>query len=133
MKKDVLTKYMAIFLVGCIIIDVLLIVFFSHAAWWNNWMAMPAIIYMICGAFFSHLMKKNVDNGGGKLVWLYFYKGTKLFITILCIVLFYFFVKGDMKAFLTIILGCYIASLTGETWTFTDYLKYSKNKKSSQS
>lgn len=61
MKKDVLTtKYLAIFLLLCLVIDGILLCWLSpKVEIWNRWMAMIPIIYMILGAYYTNFMKKT--------------------------------------------------------------------------
>lgn len=90
MKKDVLTtKYLAIFLLLCLVIDGILLCWLSpKVEIWNRWMAMIPIIYMILGAYYTNFMKKNVDGNSNKLNWLYIYKGIKIVVSILMLVLY---------------------------------------------
>lgn len=128
MKKDVLTtKYLAIFLVVCLVIDGILLCWLSpKVEIWNRWMAMIPIIYMILGAFYANFMKKNVDSNPAKLNWLYIYKGIKIVVSIIMMVLYMVFVKQNAKLFLIITAVCYLIALVTETLIFTDYTKQSK-------
>ena len=130
MKKDVLTtKYLAIFLVVCLVIDGILLCWLSPKLdIWNRWMAMIPIIYMILGAFYANFMKKNVDNNPAKLNWLYIYKGIKIVVSIAIMVLYMIFVKQNVKLFLIITAACYLIALVTETLIFTDYTKQSKKE-----
>ena len=69
MKKNVLTKYLALFLLVCLVLDGILLCFCSDKAWWNNWMITGPNLYMILGAFYCHFMKKNVDEHPNKLTF----------------------------------------------------------------
>ena len=130
MKKDVLTtKYLAIFLLVCLVIDGILLCWLSpKVEIWNRWMAMIPIIYMILGAFYANFMKKNVDNNPAKLNWLYIYKGIKIVVSIAIMVLYMVFVKQNVKLFLIITAACYLIALVTETLIFTDYTKQSKKE-----
>lgn len=130
MKKDVLTtKYLAIFLVVCLVIDGILLCWLSPKLdIWNRWMAMIPIIYMILGAFYANFMKKNVDNNPAKLNWLYIYKGIKIVVSIAMMVLYMIFVKQNVKLFLIITAACYLIALVTETLIYTDYTKQSKKE-----
>ena len=128
MKKDVLTtKYLAVFLLVCLVIDGILLCWLSpKEEIWNRWMAMIPIIYMILGAFYTNFMKKNVDSNPAKLNWLYIYKGIKIVVSILMMVLYMIFVKQNVKLFLIITASCYLIALATETMIFTDYAKQLK-------
>ena len=130
MKKDVLTtKYLAIFLLVCLVIDGILLCWLSPKLdIWNRWMAMIPIIYMILGAFYANFMKKNVDNNPAKLNWLYIYKGIKIVVSIAMMVLYMIFVKQNVKLFLIITAACYLIALVTETLIYTDYTKQSKKE-----
>ena len=130
MKKDVLTtKYLAIFLLLCLVIDGILLCWLSpKVEIWNRWMAMIPIIYMILGAFYANFMKKNVDNNPAKLNWLYIYKGIKIVVSIAMMVLYMIFVKQNVKLFLIITAACYLIALVTETLIYTDYTKQSKKE-----
>ena len=139
MKKDILTKYLAVFLLICFVLDGILLCGFSHKGWWSNWMVTPPNLYMILGAFYCHFMKKNVDSHPDKLTWLYVYKGIKLVLTIIMIVLFIVFVKessfengndfsNSKTAFVIITTAAYLVALTAETCVYIHYTK-SLNKR----
>lgn len=130
MKKDVLTtKYLAIFLLLCLVIDGILLCWLSpKVEIWNRWMAMIPIIYMILGAYYTNFMKKNVDGNSNKLNWLYIYKGIKIVVSILMLVLYMVFVKQNVKLFLIITAVCYLIALATETCIYTDYVKQSKKE-----
>ena len=123
MKKDPTTKYLAIFLLVCLVIDGILLCGFADKKWWSNWMVMMPNLYMILGAFYCQMMKKNVEANPSKLAWLYIYKAIKLVLTIVALVLFIIFVKQSAKAFLIITALCYLIALTIETCVYTHYIK----------
>ena len=129
MKKSVLTKYLAVFLLLCLVIDGVLLCFFADKPWWNNWMITGPNLYMILGAFYCHLMKKNVDTHTEKLTWLYVYKGIKLLLTVAMVVLYIFLVKVGSKAFIIITASAYLIGLVVETFVYVHYTKH-KNKES---
>ena len=124
MKKDVLTKYLAVFLLLCLVIDGVLLCFFADKPWWNNWMITGPNLYMILGAFYCHLMKKNVDTHPNKLTWLLVYKGIKLALTVAVMVLYIVFVKEGGKAFVIITASAYLIALVAETGVYNHYIKH---------
>ena len=129
MKKDVLTtKYLAIFLLICLVTDGILLCWLSSKEMWNRWMAMIPIIYMILGAYYANLMKKNVDGNPNKLNWLYIYKGIKLVVSIIMVVLFIICIEQNFKWFFIITAACYLIALVAETYVYTDYVKQSKKE-----
>ena len=123
MKKDVLTKYLAVFLLLCIVLDGILLCFFADKPWWNNWMITGPNLFMILGAFYCHLMKKNVDNNPTKLTWLLVYKGIKLVLSVAILVLYIVFVKESSKAFIIITALAYLIALAAETCVYNHYIK----------
>ena len=123
MKKNVLTKYLAVFLLICIVIDGILLCFFAEKPWWNNWMITAPNLFMILGAFYCHLMKKNVDTHPNKLTWLLVYKGIKLALTVAVMVLYIVFVKEGSKAFVIITASSYLIALAAETCVYNHYIK----------
>ena len=123
MKKDVLTKYLAVFLLLCLVLDGILLCFFAEKEWWNNWMITGPNLYMILGAFYCHLMKKNVDAHPEKLTWLYVYKGIKMVLTVVAIVLYILFVKQGNRPFVIITASAYLIALVAETCVYTHYIK----------
>ena len=129
MKKNVLTKYLAVFLLLCIVLDGILLCFFAKKDWWTNWMITGPNLYMVLGAFFCHLMVKNTETHPGKLTWLYVYKGIKLLLTIAMVVLYIFLVKVGSKAFIIITASAYLIGLVVETFVYVHYTKH-KNKES---
>ena len=127
MKKNALTIYLAIFLLVCIVLDGILLCFFTEKEWWNNWMVMAPNLFMVLGAFYCHLMKKNLETHPDKLTWLYVYKGIKLLLTIAMVVLYIFLVKVGSKAFIIISAAAYLIALVVETCVYIHYTKH-KNK-----
>ena len=123
MKNDVLTKYLAVFLLLCLLLDGILLCFFADKEWWNNWMITGPNLYMVLGAFYCHLMKKNVDTRPGKLTWLLVYKGIKLLLTVAVLVLYIVFVKQSSKAFVIITASAYLVALVAETCVYNHYIK----------
>ena len=123
MKKDVLTKYLAVFLLLCLVLDGILLCFFAEKEWWNNWMITGPNLYMILGAFYCHLMKKNVDAHPEKLTWLFVYKGIKMVLTVVAIVLYLLFVKQGNRPFVIITASAYLIALVAETCVYTHYIK----------
>ena len=130
MKKDVLTKSLAIFLLICIVLDGILLCFFAEKPWWNNWMITGPNLFMILGAFYCHLMKKNVDKDPNKLTWLLVYKGIKLVLTVAILVLYILFVKENGRAFVIVTATAYLIALAAETFVYNHYIKkqYKENK-----
>ena len=124
MKKDVTAKYLALFLLANLIIVGILLCFFSHHEWWNNWMVMAPNLYMILGALYCPLMKKNLDAQVTKQTWFYVYKGIKMALTILMLILYIAFVKEGAKAFVLITAIAYLIFLIIETCCFMHYLKH---------
>ncbi len=136
MKKNVLTKYLAVFLLLCLVLDGILLCFFQTYNWWNKWMVMAPILFMVLGAFYCHLMKKNVETHPDRLTWIYVYKGIKLAVTIAVVVLFIIFVKEPAdylmrckKAFIIVAASSYLLALVAETGIYSHYIKH-KNKES---
>lgn len=129
MKKNALTKYLAVFLLICIVLDGVLLCFFADKPWWNNWMITAPNLFMVLGAFYCHLMKKNVETHPDKLTWLYVYKGIKLLLTVAMVVLYIFLVKVGSKAFVIITASAYLIGLVVETFVYVHYTKH-KNKES---
>ena len=123
MKKDPMTKYLAVFLLVCIVLDGILLCGFANKEWWNNWMIMAPNLYMVLGAFYCHFMRKNTETNTGKLTWLYVYKGIKLVLSVAMLVLFIVFVKKSAKAFVIIMAVSYLIALVTETCIYTHYIK----------
>ncbi len=129
MRKKTLTTYLTIFLATCLILVFLLIGLFSDKSWWNNWMAMVPMVYMILGALYSNLMIKNCETEPVKLTWIYVYKGIKLAVTVIIVVLYLIFADKGKKAFLIITMISYLVALTEETWIHSRFLKQSNPDK----
>ena len=123
MKNNVLTKYLAVFLLLCLVFDGILLCFFAEKPWWNNWMIMGPNLYMVLGAFYCHLMKSNIDSHPNKLTWLLVYKGIKIALTVTAMVLYILFVKAGSKAFVIITASAYLIALVAETCVYNHYIK----------
>ena len=123
MKNNVLTKYLAVFLLLCLVLDGILLCFFAEKPWWNNWMIMGPNLYMVLGAFYCHLMKSNIDSHPNKLTWLLVYKGIKIALTVTAMVLYILFVKAGSKAFVIITALAYLIALVAETCVYNHYIK----------
>ena len=123
MKNNVLTKYLAVFLLLCLVFDGVLLCFFADKPWWNNWMIMGPNLYMVLGAFYCHLMKSNIDSHPNKLTWLLVYKGIKIALTVAAMVLYILFVKAGSKAFVIITALAYLIALVAETCVYNHYIK----------
>ena len=123
MKNNVLTKYLAVFLLLCLVFDGILLCFFAEKPWWNNWMIMGPNLYMVLGAFYCHLMKSNIDSHPNKLTWLLVYKGIKIALTVAAMVLYIVFVKESAKAFVIITASAYLIALVAETCVYNHYIK----------
>ena len=115
--------YLAVFLIVDLIMVGILLCFFSQKEWWTNWMVTAPNLYMILGALFCPLMKKNLDAQVNKQAWLYIYKGIKMLLTIVMLVLYILLVKDGAKAFVLITAIAYLLGLFVETYSFMDYLK----------
>ena len=118
------TKYLALFLLIDLVLVGVLLCFFSQKEWWTNWMVMAPNLYMILGAFFCPLMKKNLDVQVSKQGWFYLYKGIKMLLTIAILVLYILFVKQGTVPFVIITAIAYLLGLIVETYSFVDYLKH---------
>ena len=129
MKKNALTIYLAVFLLVCIVLDGVLLCFFADKPWWNNWMVTAPNLFMVLGAFYCHLMKKNVEAHPDKITWLYIYKGIKILLTVAMIVLYIFLAKVGSKAFIIIAASAYLIGLVVETFVYIHYTKH-QNKES---
>ena len=123
MKNNVLTKYLAVFLLLCLVIDGVLLSFFADKPWWNNWMITGPNLYMVLSAFYCHLMKKNIDSHPNKLTWLLVYQGIKIALTVAAMVLYIVFVKESAKAFVIITASAYLIALVAETCVYNHYIK----------
>ena len=109
-------------LLDLVIVGVLLC-FFSQKEWWNNWMVTAPNLFMMLGALYCPMMKKNLDKQVSRQTWLYIYKGIKMALTIVMLVLYILFVKEGAKAFVLITAIAYLLGLIVETYSFMDYLK----------
>ena len=123
MKKDITTKYLALFLLVDLVTVGILLCFFSQKDWWSNWMVTAPNLYMVLGALYCPLMKKNLDAQVNKQAWYYIYKGIKMALTIAMLVLYIFLVKQGARAFVLITAIAYLLGLIVETYCFMDYLK----------
>ena len=123
MRKDVLTKYLAVFLLVCLVLDGVMLCFFADKPWWNNWMITGPNLFMILGAFYCHLMKANTEKHPGNVTWYYVYKGIKIVLSVAVIVLYLVFVKESSKAFIIIMAAAYFIALVTDTCVYTHYIK----------
>ena len=123
MRNKVLTTYLAIFLLVCIVLDGILLCCFADKPWWDKWMIMAPNLFMILGAFYCHLMMKNVETHPTKLTWLFVYKGIKMVLTVAAMVLYLIFVKDGSKAFIIITAAAYLVALVTETCVYNHYFK----------
>lgn len=123
MKKNLLTKYLAVFLLLCLVIDGIMLCCFADKPWWNNWMIMAPNLFMILGAFYCHLMMKNVEANPTKLTWLLVYKGIKLVLAVAAMVLYLIFIKEGSKAFIIVTAASYLVALVAETCVYNHYFK----------
>lgn len=124
MRRDNTTYYLALFLIVDIIELGVLLCFFSQKEWWNAWMVTAPNLFMILGALYCPLMKKNLDAQVNKQGWYYIYKGIKMVLTIAMLVLYIFLVKQGARAFVLITAIAYLIGLLIETYSFMDYLKH---------
>ena len=124
MKNNKTTYYLALFLIVDIVMVGVLLCFFSQKEWWNNWMITPPNLYMILGALYCPLMKKNLDAQVTKLAWYYLYKGIKMALTIIMLVLYITLVKQSAQAFVIITAIAYLFGLVVETYSFSHYQKH---------
>lgn len=124
MKADRTTYYLALFLIVDIIELGVLLCFFSQKEWWNNWMVTAPNLFMVLGALYCPLMKKNLDAQVNKQGWYYIYKGIKMLLTIAMLVLYIFLVKQGARPFVLITAIAYLIGLLIETYSFMDYLKH---------
>ena len=123
MRKNVLTKYLSVFLLVCIVFDGILLTCFADKPWWNNWMITAPNLFMILGAFYCHLMLKNVEADPNKLTWIFVYKGIKMALTVAAMVLYMVFVKENSKAFIIVTAAAYLVALAAETWIYAHHMK----------
>lgn len=128
MKKDITTRYLALFLIVDVVTVGLLLCFCSQKEWWNNWMVMAPNLYMILGALFCPMMRKNLDVQASKQTWLLVYKGIKMVVTIAMVLLYIFFVKQSAKVFIMITAVAYLLALILETYCILHYLKQLQSK-----
>ena len=128
MNNKVLTTYLAIFLLVCIVLDGILLCCFADKPWWNNWMIMAPNLFMILGAFYCHLMLKNVETDPNKLTWLFVYKGIKMALTVAAMVLYMVFVKENSKAFIIVTAVAYLVALMVETSIYAHLMKKQSKK-----
>lgn len=126
MKSNVTTKYLALFLLIDILELGILLCFFSQREWWTNWMIAAPNLYMVLGALYCPMMKKNLDAQVNKQGWSYLYKGLKMLLTIVMLVLYIFLVEHGARAFVLITAIAYLLGLFLETYIFMDYLKQLK-------
>lgn len=124
MRRDKTTYYLALFLIVDIIELGVLLCFFSQKEWWNAWMVTAPNLFMILGALYCPLMKKNLDAQVNKQGWYYIYKGIKMVLTIAMLVLYIFLVKQGARAFVLITAIAYLIGLLIETYSFMDFLKH---------
>ena len=124
MKADRTTYYLVLFLLVDIIELGVLLCFFSQKEWWNNWMVTAPNLFMVLGALYCPLMKKNLDAQVNKQGWYYIYKGIKMLLTIAMLVLYIFLVKQGARPFVLITAIAYLIGLLIETYSFMDYLKH---------
>ena len=123
MKKSNITYYLALFLIVDVVIVGILLCFFSQKEWWNNWMVTAPNLYMVLGALYCPMMKKNLDKQVTRQTWFYVFKGIKMLLTIALLVLYILFVEQGAKAFVLITAIAYLLGLIVETYSFMDYLK----------
>lgn len=124
MKTNSTTYYLALFLIVDLVMVGVLLCFFSQKEWWNNWMVMAPNLYMILGALYCPMMKKNLDQQVSRQTWLYLYKGIKMAITIAMLILYIVLVKQGARAFVLITAIAYLLGLVVETYSFMHYLKH---------
>ena len=124
MRDNKTTYYLTLFLIVDLIMVGILLCFFSQKDWWTNWMVMAPNLYMILGALFCPLMKKNLDAQVSKQGWFYIYKGIKMLLTIAILVLYIIFVKEGAVPFVVITAIAYLLGLIIETYSFMHYLKH---------
>ena len=124
MKTNTTTYYLALFLIINLVMVGVMLCFFSQKEWWTNWMVTAPNLYMILGALYCPLMKKNLDAQVNRQRWFYLYKGIKMLLTILMLVLYIVFVGQGAKAFVLITAIAYLLGLFIETYSFMHYLKH---------
>ena len=134
MKTSPNTYYLTLFLIADLVIIGVLLCFFREKEWWNNWMITAPNLYMMLGALYCPMMKKNLDAKVDRQTWIYIYKGIKIGLTIIMLALFIFFAKQGEEAvtritkiaFVIITAIAYLIGLFIETYSFMDYLKHKK-------
>jgi hypothetical protein len=124
MKDNKTTYYLALFLIMDLIMVGVLLCFFSQKEWWNNWMITAPNLYMILGALYCPMMKKNLDAKVSRQTWFYVYKGIKMLLTIVMLVLYIVLVKESARGFVLITAIAYLLFLILETYIFMHYLKH---------
>ena len=124
MKTNSKTYYLTLFLLLDLVIVGVLLCFYSQKEWWNNWMVTAPNLYMILGALYCPMMKKNLDAQVSRLTWFYVYKGIKMLLTIVMLVLYILFVEQGARAFILITAIAYLLFLILETYIFMHYLKH---------
>lgn len=124
MKANTTTYYLTLFLIVNLVTVGVLLCFSSQKEWWNNWMVTAPNLYMILGALYCPMMKKNLDTQVTKQTWFYVYKGIKMLLTIVMLVLYILFVKQGAKCFVLITAIAYLLFLIVETYSFMHYLKH---------
>ena len=127
MKTNQTTYYLTLFLLLDLVIVGVLLCFFSQKEWWNNWMVTAPNLFMMLGALYCPMMKKNLDAQVSRLTWFYVYKGIKMLLTIVMLVLYILFVEQGAKAFILITAIAYLLFLILETYIFMHYLKHQTN------
>lgn len=121
-----ITYYLALFLIVDIVIVGVMLCFFSQKEWWNNWMVTAPNLFMILGALFCTMMKKNsgqIINKDGKMTWLLIYKGIKIALAAIMVGLYILMVKENAKPFVLVAAVCYLIGLFTETFCVVDYTK----------
>ena len=124
LKANHTTYYLSLFLIADILIVGVLLCFFSQKEWWNNWMVTAPNFYMVLGALYCPLMKKNLDAQVNRQAWLYVYKGIKMALTIAMLLLYIYLVKQGARAFVLVTAIAYLVGLVIETYCFMHYLKH---------
>ena len=122
--KNPITYYLTLFLLINVVMVGVMLCFLSQKEWWNNWMVTAPNLYMVLGALYCPMMKKNLDRQVSRQTWLYVYKGIKMLLTIVVLVLYILFVEQGAKAFVLITAIAYLLGLVVETYSFMDYLKH---------
>lgn len=122
--KNPITYYLTLFLLLDVVMVGVMLCFLSQKEWWNNWMVMAPNLYMVLGALYCPMMKKNLDRQVSRQTWLYVYKGIKMLLTIVMLVLYILFVEQGAKPFVLITAIAYLLGLVVETYSFMDYLKH---------